>query len=534
LIVRICRRLDDCFKLLAAGSRTNVSRHQTLRATIDWSYDLLSEQERALFHRLAVFEGGFTLEAVEVVCAGHGIESDEILELLSHLVDKSLIVVGTPQQGQETRYRLLETIRQYAHNKLLESTEAEIMRRQHAAFFLRLAEQAEPKLQGPEQSIWTDRLEVEHDNLRAALRWSQTRVQNAETGLRLAGALGVFWYLRSHWSEGRGWVEGILTQTEGAGHKPARAKACLVAGTLAHYQGDYKRAAWLLEQSLTLYHDLGNKAGSAWSLFRLGHNADRQGHYEQAAVLLGDSVMLFRQSADKWGTALSLCILGWVTWHLGDYELAGIFCQESLALSQDLGSPRGIAWALFCLGGVAMSQDDYEQAVAFSQESLALFRQLGIKDGMALSLHTLGYVALFQGHFGPAAASFGESLVLRRELGDKVGMAHCLAGLAGVAGAQGRAVQAARLFSATGALLDLIGASLEPIDRAAYDRNLVAVHDLLPEAAFEAAWTEGQAMSQEQAIAEALRVAAELSYSEAQTDPNRSAFHQISPQTFDT
>jgi tetratricopeptide (TPR) repeat protein len=178
----------------------------------------------------------------------------------------------------------------------------------------------------------------------------------------------------------------------------------------------------------------------------------------------------------------------------------------AVGIAERCGDTCGIAWALYCLGGVAMSQGDYEQALAFSQESLALFRQLGIKDGIALSLHTLGHVALFQGRYGPAASSFEESLVLRRELGDRVGIAHCLAGLAGV---QGRAAQAARLFSATGALLDLIGASLEPVDRAAYDRHVIAVHALMAEAAFEAAWTEGQALSQEQSIAEALRLAAE-------------------------
>ncbi|MCI0354796.1 MAG: AfsR/SARP family transcriptional regulator, partial [Acidobacteria bacterium] len=224
-VPQIAARLDDCFKLLAAGSRTIVSRHQTLRAAIDWSYELLSEQERVLFQRLAVFEGGFTLEATEGVCAGRGIEPDDILELLSHLVDKSLVVVGTQQQGREARYRLLETIRQYARDKLLGSAEAEIIRQQHAAYYLTLAEQAELKLQGLEQLAWLDRLEVEHDNLRAALRWSQAEAQAGETGLRLAGTLGLFWYLHGHWSEGRGWLESMLTQTEGLGRTPARATA---------------------------------------------------------------------------------------------------------------------------------------------------------------------------------------------------------------------------------------------------------------------------------------------------------------------
>ncbi len=522
-VPQIAARLDDCFKLLAAGSRTIVSRHQTLRAAIDWSYELLSEQERVLFQRLAVFEGGFTLEATEGVCAGRGIEPDDILELLSHLVDKSLVVVGTQQQGREARYRLLETIRQYARDKLLGSAEAEIIRQQHAAYYLTLAEQAELKLQGLEQLAWLDRLEVDHDNLRAALRWSRAEAQAGETGLRLAGALGMFWYLHGYWSEGRGWLEGMLTQTEVLGRTPARAKALMGAGMLAHHQGDYGQAGLLLGESLTLYRELGDKVGSAWSLYFLGQIVSDQGNYEQAAVLLGDSVMLFRQSADKWGTALSLCVLGWVTYYLDDYELAAMLCQESLALNQELGYPRGVAWALFCLGAVALSRDDDGQAVTLCEESLALFRQLGIKDGIAWLLYTLGYVALFQGDYGRAASRFVQSLVMRREMGDKVRIAHCLAGLAGVAGAQGRSAPAARLFGAAAALLDTLGASLNPIGRAVYDRNLVAVRALMDEAAFEAAWAEGRAMSQEQAIAEALRVAAEFNSTEAQAGPNRPA-----------
>ncbi|MFN8454180.1 MAG: BTAD domain-containing putative transcriptional regulator [Anaerolineae bacterium] len=505
-VSQITARLDDSFKLLAAGSRTAASRHQTLKAAIDWSYNLLGEAERVLFQRLAVFEGGFILEAAEAICAGRGIEAIEILELLSYLVDKSLVVVGTSHPGREARYRLLETMRQYGRDKLVTSADAEWARQQHAAYYLKLAELSRPKLQGPEQLAWLDRLEIEHDNLRAAVRWSQA----SETGLQLAGTLGLFWYLHGHWSEGRGWLESMLAQTEGLDYTQARAKALLNAGTLAHYQGDYHAATALLNESLTLHRELGDKVSSGWALYRLGHTADRQGNYEQAAALLGDSVMLFRQAGDKWGAALSLCILGWATWHLNDYELAAMFCQESLALSQELGYPRGVAWALYCLGGVTMSQGDYGQAATLSRESLALFRQFGIKDGIALSLHTLGYASLFQGNYGPAASSFAESLALRQELGDRVGLAHSLAGLAGLAGMQGRMVEAARLFGAAELLLDTIKAFLEPFDQAAYDRHVAAVHATMGETAFEAAWLAGRVMDQEQVIAEALRLTAKL------------------------
>jgi predicted ATPase/DNA-binding SARP family transcriptional activator len=418
-VPQIAGRLDDCFKLLTAGSRTVGSRHQTLRAAIDWSYDLLSEPERVLFQRLAVFEGGFTLEAAETVCAGQGIESSEILELLSHLVDKSLVVVGTPQQGWEARYRLLETIRQYGRDKLLASAEAGSMRQQHAAYYLTLAEQAWLKLQGPEQLAWLNRLEVEHDNLRAALSWSQ--VEAGETGLRLAGALGLFWYLHGYWSEGRGWLESMLTQTEGLGYTQARAKALLDAGTLAHYQGDYGQAALLLEESLTLHRTLPNTLAQANALYQLSQIEINRGNWEAAISLLEEAQSL---------PAIDQLALVRVWYGLADtYLRTGVeakareACEACLRLAHEIGDTTFELFALNRLGTIeTLFIKDYAKAQQLYEQCLALARRVGNREREATALSNLGANATYQGDHQAAIGYTEAALTIQREIGDKVGM----------------------------------------------------------------------------------------------------------------
>jgi non-specific serine/threonine protein kinase len=235
-VEQISSRLDDCFRLLTTENRTAIPRHQTLRATIDWSHDLLSEDEQVLFRQLSVFAGGFTLEAAEEVCSGEGIEKDEVLDLLSHLVDKSLVVVA--ERDGEARYRLLETVKQYGREKLDESGEAEAIRGHHASFFLRLAEEAEPAMLGPEQWVWVGRLEREHDNQRAALGWLRERGE-AERGLRFAGALGQFWFFRGYYTEGRAWLEEFLGLPGASGGTAVRAKALYALGVLIYRSADY-------------------------------------------------------------------------------------------------------------------------------------------------------------------------------------------------------------------------------------------------------------------------------------------------------
>jgi non-specific serine/threonine protein kinase len=315
-VEQIAERLDDRFRLLTGGSRTSLPRQQTLRATVDWSYDLLSEAERVLLHHLSVFSGGWALEAAEAVCGGDAVPSSAVLDLLVQLVDRSLVLAEP--QGVEERYRLLETVRQYAREKLLEAGEANGVRDRHRDYFLSLAEQADPELRGREQLTWLERLTREQDNLRAAIEWSLTR-DPAETALRLAGALGWFWDLRGHWSEGRAWVERCLELATPNDAQPdrtatqvapwVRGRIFLAAGILALVQTDFAAARPSLEEAIQLSRSAGDHWGVARALMSLAPVEAYQGRHGEAAAHLQEGLALFRAVGDKWGTALALAVL---------------------------------------------------------------------------------------------------------------------------------------------------------------------------------------------------------------------------------
>jgi predicted ATPase/DNA-binding SARP family transcriptional activator len=492
---QIAARLDDRFRLLSGGSRT-APRHQTLRAAMDWSYALLSQAERTLFNRLAVFAGGWTIEAAETVNDG------DVLDLLSSLVDKSL-VLAEPDRTGVGRYRLLETLRQYGRERLANSGEAEQIQRRHTAFVVTLAEQAETELLGPEQAAWLVRLEREQENVRAALASARVR-GDAEAALRLAGALWFFWLQRGYWSEGRDRLEEALALARDAGCSKERAKALCGAGTLAWLQDDYGAARSRLEESVALWRQLGNRRGLALALYYLGHAALMSGDYPAARSCYEQSLPIFQEEGDTWGLSQPLEGLGRVALQEGDYTAARARLEESLAIRREIGDNWQIALALNALGDVARCQGDDELATALYEESLALFRELDSRGGMASSLHNLGYVAHGQGDERRARALFGESLALFRELGDRRGIAEALAGLAGVATATGQPERAARLFGAAEALLAAIGVQLWPSNRADYDRDLAAARGRLDEASFMAAWAQGRAMSIDRAVGCAL------------------------------
>jgi predicted ATPase/DNA-binding SARP family transcriptional activator len=532
-------RLDDCLRLLTAGSRAALPRHQTLRATIDWSYDLLSELERAIFRRLAVFAGGWSLEAAEVVCgtpmdggAGAEVAADDVFDLLARLVDKSLVVVET-RPDATMRYRLLEPIRQYGQQRLRQAHEAEAVRQRHAEFFLALAEAAEPRLWGAERVAWLSRLEAEDDNMRAALAWSleELRIENVELrnegddaqfsilnsqfsispqeiGLRLAAALWWFWFMRYRMSEGRSWLTQTIERRFGAA-AAARAKALPRAGIQAWYQSDYSRATALCAEGLALARELGDRHSAAAALHGLGLVALDQGD-TRAAELFEESLALARALGDRWGVAWSLLRLGQVEWWLAPHSdvarAAGLF-GESLALFRQVGDNVGIAQALYCLGLASERQDDLARAGALCSESLAVCREWGDKSTMIYALYGLGQVALRQGDYERATALNQESLVICHELGDKRGVAKGLESLASVAGERGQSGRAARLLGAAAALRDTVGYLVSPGRRAGYDRMVGAARARLSADAFAAAWAEGRALSFEQAIAMALRAA---------------------------
>jgi tetratricopeptide (TPR) repeat protein len=320
---------------------------------MDWSYGLLSEKERVVLRRLSTFAGGWTLEAAEAVCSGNGIDGTDVLDLLTQLVDKSLVVVET--QGAEARYRLPETVRQYSLDRLMESEEAADVRRRHRDWFLGFAERAEPELRGPGLVAWLERLETEHDNLRAGLEWSRTEEDGAKAGLRLAGALYWFWFLRGYWSDGRQWLEVALA---GSGDAPsyARPKALRGAAHLAWRQGDYERATALCEQGLILCRDLGDREGSARLLSYLGAVMTHRGDYARAAALLEESLGLCDVLGNKWLGSASLFWLGIVARYQNDYRGAAIFTEKGLAYAKEGGDKWRIARALRILGILALHQ----------------------------------------------------------------------------------------------------------------------------------------------------------------------------------
>ncbi|MGH2404262.1 MAG: tetratricopeptide repeat protein, partial [bacterium] len=389
-VEQIAKRLDDRFRLLTGGGRAGLPHHQTLRAAVDWSHELLSGEERVLFRRLAVFAGGFSLEAAEAVCADGDIGAGDVLDLVARLADKSLVI--TEEVVGDVRYRLLETIRAYSRERLVESGEADAVRQRHLEWHLDLAERAEPELRGPEQITWLDRLEMEHDNLRAALDWTKTDEASLEKGLRLAGAVHGFWTLRGYLSEGREWLGGILAKGSGASHR-ARAKALYAAGVLAFHQGDYGQAAAMSGESLALYRSLDDNLGVALSLNTLGIVTRNRGDYKKARALLEESLALSRQSGHKWALAEGLNVLGVTARRQGDHGLATKMFTESLALWRELGDKWGLAASLGHLGVVARQKRDYERAKALHGESLALRRELGDKRLVAADLSSLGFVA---------------------------------------------------------------------------------------------------------------------------------------------
>jgi predicted ATPase len=502
----IAARLDDRFQLLTGGSRAALPRHQTLRGAMDWSYDLLSEQERMLFRRSSVFVGGFTLEAAETICSGDGLDQREILDLLSHLVDKSLIVAEG--QNGEVRYRLLETIRRYAQVRLSDANETSHVQRRHRDFYVALASAAEPQLTGPEQAVWLDRLEREHDNLRAALEASRDDRDGSEPSLRLTAALWWFWFVRGHWSEARRWLEWLeaILAEPFTGSSLVLAKALYGAAHIAFRMDDFGRGTALGEASLSLCRDIGDKQGMAVSLFVLGTLALMRSEQSRAANLLEEGLGLFRELNHKWGVARSLNSLGVVAQQQRDYERARQSFEESMTLSRELRDTWGLSKSLNRLGELARLRGDHQQARAYHEEVLALCRQLGEKPGVATALHNLGYVELQDGDLQRSAELFRESLQLFRDLGHRRVIALTFIGLGGLANAQGRPVDATRILSAADAILSE-GPPMDPteaMEQAYYQRSVSAVRAALGDKAFLLAWAEGKAMALEQAVEYAL------------------------------
>jgi predicted ATPase/DNA-binding CsgD family transcriptional regulator len=461
-IGQIAARLDDRFRLLTAESRKALPRQQTLRATLDWSHDLLSPSEQTLFRRLSVFAGGFTLEAAETICAGVG--ERDILNLLTRLVNKSLVVLDD-REGQ-ARYRLLESVRQYGRDKLQESGETDHVLRQHRDWYLQFAEEANPKLRGHEQDIWLDRLETEHDNLRAALAWSKTARDGVEAWMRLAGALHWFWYINGHWSEGRRWLEDALSAGEAA--RPSVLWETLRgASRFAFMQGDFDRQRELVERMKAVCETLDDtQAESAQFLLRV-----HMGHMALEVRDVARGVMLH---------------------------------EENLAAAREFGDKWNLAFAHFNLAYAVREQGDHERALHLSEEGARLFEEVGDKWRLSMMLRDIGIIFLRQRNYDRAATFYADSIRLRDPLKNRLVVFQSLEGLACIACARGRRKQAAILFGAAKPIQEHLRSTRDPDYEMVVDQYLQATRTSLGEPGFERAWAEGRALTLQEAVEYAL------------------------------
>ena len=505
LLARLERRLP----LLTGGPRDQPPRLRTMRDAIAWSYDLLSRDEQALFRRLSVFVGGFTLEAAEAIAGGEGgggaglvplsvatppppperSDTPSVLDLVSSLVDKSLLrpADGPDDARAGPRFGMLETIREYGLERLDASGEGEEVRRRHAAFYLALAERVEPELVGREQRRWLARLEAEHGNLRAVLDWAIERGE-AEIGLRLGSALWRFWYLRGHAREGERWLARLLDRIAAASPTMS-VEALRRAGSLARLWGDEERGAALLERSLQLARATADKREIGRALHHVGNAIAQAGDVGRARTLLEESLTLAREAGDRIFVVLALGSLGEHVRVLGDFPRAAALLTEALDLARATGD---------------------ELQVSFNLVNLATLRRA-------------------EGDLVRSSALYREALALAGELGNQESIAYGLAGLGGVAGDQGRWEQAARLLGACAALCEEIGLTLQPDERVRFERDTAAARHRLGAAAFAAAWDASRALPLEHAVAEAMVVASDAN-SAAPARPSSDAGLGLSPR----
>lgn len=533
---KILERLDNRLALLTTGMRDMSLRQQTLEATIAWSYEMLYEWEKILFARLSVFVNGFTIDAANAVIAATD-ENEKVFEGVASLVDKSLLQHHQQTDG-EPRFWMFETIREYGQKYLRASGDAEKIQKRHTEFFLGLAEQAEPNLLGKEQMIWFNRLEQDHNNLRAALDWSISH-EEVEKSLRLSSALGLFWSVRGYLAEGQIWFEKVLARS-GNEHKMARAKALRMAAFILPTQGEFIQAKTLYEESLTLARDTGDELGIALTLNFIGLLNRRQGEYEQARMrseearflfkklgyesgmawsqlvladialgqgifnqamtLFEDSRDLFCKLKDKRGIAASLDGFGNVAKYEGDYVRARSFYRESMSINRELGNKIREAIVIASLGEIALFQNDHTEAKSLCKKALYLFQDLGDRRGVGRVFMLLGNVAFAQGKYTQAEELYQKSLAIMVAIEDKRYLARNLLELGKVKTTQGQLREAVRLLAIGSNILDNIGSVLTSFDRDEFERSLSILKTGLSKETFESAWSRGYEMTLENAV----------------------------------
>jgi tetratricopeptide (TPR) repeat protein len=432
---QILTQLERGLGVLASRQEDAAARHRSIRAAVEWSYRLLEPPLQRFFCELSVFQGGWSLEAAEAVSGDTGLALDYLEELRECSLILAEEALSRPAGGAEMRFRLLESLREYGREQLGEEERSELSRR-HAAYFLALAERSEPELKGPRQAEWLERLEWEHDNLRAALAWFAESGEPA-LGLQLGGVLVGFWELRGYWTEGRERLEQLLALPGASSPTTARARGLHAAGMLAARRGEYGTAREYFLESLAIRRERGSKREVAHSLNNLGLTAWHQADYGTARVFFEESVAIQRELDDPWGLALALNNMGLVACDQGDFEASRALHAESLAIRRDLGDRSGISQSLHNLGNVAGRQQEYEAARALYMEALAIQRELDDRRSIALSLYNLGGIACYQEEYAAAQALAEESLAIQRELGDPFGVALSLHSLGNIARFQG-------------------------------------------------------------------------------------------------
>jgi predicted ATPase len=496
-------RLAGRLQLLTGGARDLPQRQQTLRATIDWSYDLLTPAEQKLFRRLSVFTGGCTLEGAEAVCDTKADLDLDLLDGMASMVDKSLLQ-QVEHPGADSRFVMLEMIREYAQEKLQASQEEAATKRSHAAYCLVTAEEETSEQSGAQGSEWLERLTLERDNFRAALEWL-TATGDADWGMRLGTALFRFWEAREHFAEGRDRLDKLLKLPGAAASTKLRMRALFAAGVLAGEQGDYISAEKLIAESKKIAAQLGDKMGVAVSLNALAVFTRDRGDITTAHALLEESLGLWRQLGDLKAVARALSNLANVVKAQGNYEMARVLYGECLSIFGELGDQPGLAWSLNYEGDVAREQGDSADALALYEKSLAIFRELGDRWGIAGTLADLGSLAREQRNFSGAHAVHRESIGIFQELNHKRGIARLLECFACTAAAQGQAERALRLAGAAAGLRQNIGAPLTPAEQAKLEALLDPARKELTNPAGATSWLEGWDMPIEKAIDEVLR-----------------------------
>lgn len=530
---------DTSLHLLTGGDQDRPARQQTLRQAIAWSYELLDVTEQALFRQLAVFVGGFTLEAAEMVVQEPPQDAKHTtLDQLVSLIDKSLLRREDQPDG-EPRFMLLETIREYGLEQLAATNELEAVNQRHAAYCLELTERGEPELRGPNQVLWLDRLDREHANMRAALGWASANGV-AALALRLSMALEPFWRTRSHAQEGSRWLQAALALTEEPNFTTLRADALFRLGSLTEIQGDYGRARTILTESLRLYRDLEDTSGCAWALHRLGkvttsrttneiprayyaeslelflrlgdavgraevlNDVGRlmalEGNYAQAQTFIEESLALREELQDYQGYAWTLYELGHLLCTSGqELSIAGGYLQRSLLSFQQLGDIRGIAWARLYLGAIAMYCHEYAPAQHAFETSLKLFRELNnVSVGWALQY--LGRLAYKQGDYRQARSYYQQSLAVHQHNRNSVAVAYVLVWYAGLVTTQGDARRAVMLYGFAEATRRSLNAPLTPWACAEYEQEVASARAQLDHTDFNTLWALGGAMRMEEAV----------------------------------